>query len=73
MLNNERLMIESREKLLAHPMCFKLVEESARIIVFFPPGYQVDAAQVCFKREGVGKAKAFELLLNTCEKYWSLV
>lgn len=72
MLQTEQTMIAARAALVAHPMCLKLIEERDRIIVMFPAGYCADAAQMRFRAEGVSKTRAFELLLATCEKYWSL-
>jgi hypothetical protein len=72
MLDTEKAMREARETLVSHPMCAKLIEQKGRIIVMFPLGYRIDAAQMRYKQEKVSKTKAFELLANTCEKYWKL-
>ena len=63
---------EARAEVLAHCMCAKLVEEKDRFIVFFPMGFQADAAQMRFAQEGVSKTNALRLLLETMEKYWGL-
>lgn len=72
MLATEAKMHEARAALQAHCMCLKLIEEPGRILVMFPPGYQADGAQMRYGQEQVSKTRAFELLLNTCEKYWKL-
>lgn len=62
----------ARATLQAHPMCCRLQEAPGCVTVHFPPGYRADAAQMRYAMHGVSKTKAFELLLNTCEKYWQL-
>jgi len=62
----------ARANVANHPMCAKLVEEPGRIIVFFPRGFAIGAAQMRYAAEGVSKAQAFRLLLNTMEKYWNI-
>lgn len=73
MLPTHSAMLDARAELLAHPMCAKLTEEPDRVIVFFPPGFQVDAAQMRFAAHGVNKTRAMQILLTTCEKYWKLL
>ena len=72
MLETVKRMNEARDDLLAHPMCGKLVETKGRVVVMFPLGYSIEAAQMRYKQQGVSRTKALELLLNTCEKYWRL-
>lgn len=56
----------------SHCMCVRLREKPGVLIVDFPPGYAVDGAQVRYGALGFSKARGFELLLATCEKYWML-
>ena len=62
----------AKADVITHCMCFKLVEQADRFIVYFPEGYAVGAAQMRFAAEGVTKTKALQLLLNTMEKYWKI-
>ena len=72
MLETEIKLNEARDALKAHPMCYRVAESRDSVMIYFPPGYQVDGAQMRFKAHGVSKTRAYELLINTCEKYWRL-
>lgn len=62
----------ARDAVLSHCMCGRLEERGECIIVYFPAGFLVDAAQMRFRAEAVSKTRAFELLLAVMEKYWKL-
>jgi hypothetical protein len=62
----------ARRNVREHCMCARLVEEPGIVRVMFPPGYAVDGAQMRYQEQGVGRARAFELLLVTMEKYWKI-
>lgn len=62
----------AKAEVLAHCMCFKLIEDTNRFMVWFPLGFAVEGAQMRFSELGVTKTKALQLLIVTMEKYWKI-
>jgi hypothetical protein len=58
---------EVRSKLVAHCMTANLEETPDHILVYFPPGYQLDGVRVSMAN---GKKWAYEKALEKAEQTW---
>ena len=58
-----------RAEVLAHPMCYDLIECARYYTVVFPEGFRVGGARAS---KDLGKANALELLVPVLEREWGL-